>query len=394
MQRPFLTIYKTGLIIATMPENAERQSKKPGKHGDSLKDESVSDRSGFGLLGKSILQSLPIGIIAFDPDLKILGSNAPAANLIEPGDYIDKSLAKGTDDKIWLGWTEQLKSAVSAGKPCRFEDVSYTSDGKTRLLRIVCMPLEEAETAKNLGGIIIVEDVTERVNVQRKLANAERLAAVGKHASKVAHELNNPLDGILRYINLAMRIIEQEDLAKPKEYLAQCRQGLMRMVQIVSELLEFSRSTYTPLEYVKVEQIIEDAVKTMESRAEASNIQIVRNYTFGMPQVRSGNLFQVFCNLAKNALDAMPNGGELRITTRAAADDSIVVELSDTGTGLPPVGTEAIFEPFFTTKEGGKGTGLGLAICRDIVDSYHGRITAGNAPNGGSIFTVYLPVAG
>jgi len=246
----------------------------------------------------------------------------------------------------------------------------------------------------NLGGIIIVEDVTERVNVQRKLANAERLAAVGKHASKVAHELNNPLDGILRYINLAMRIIEKEDLAKPKEYLTQCRQGLMRMVQIVSELLEFSRSTYTPLEYVKVEQIIEDAVKTMESRAEASNIQIVRNYTFGMPQVRSGNLFQVFCNLAKNALDAMPNGGELRITTRPAADDSIVVELSDTGAGLPPVGTEAIFEPFFTTKEGGKGTGLGLAICRDIVESYHGRITAGNAPGGGSIFTVYLPVAG
>jgi len=377
-----------------MSEYTEKQSKKSDKHGDSLKGHSAAGRSGFGLLDKSILQSLPIGIIAFDPDLKILGANAPAANLIELGDYIDKSLAKGTDDKIWLGWTEQFKSAISAGKPCRFDDVSYSSDGKTKLLRIVCTPLGETETAKNPGGTIIVEDVTERVNIQRKLANAERLAAVGKHASKVAHELNNPLDGILRYINLAMRIVEQEDLAKPKEYLTQCRQGLMRMVQIVSELLEFSRSTYTPLEYVKVEQIIEDAVKTMESRAEASNIQIVRNYTFGMPQVRSGNLFQVFCNLAKNALDAMPNGGELRITTRLATDDTIVAELSDTGAGLPPVSTEAIFEPFFTTKEGGKGTGLGLAICRDIVESYHGRITAMNAPDGGSIFTIYLPVAG
>ena len=377
-----------------MPEYTEKQSKKSDKRGNSLEGHSASDRSGFGLLGESILQSLPIGIIAFDPDLKILGANAPATNLIELGDYIDKSLAKGTDDKIWLGWTEQLKSAISVGKPCRFDDVSYSSDGKTRLLRIVCAPMGETQTGKNLGGTIIVEDVTERVNVQRRLANAERLAAVGKHASKVAHELNNPLDGILRYINLAMRIIEQEDLAKPKEYLTQCRQGLMRMVQIVSELLEFSRSTYTPLEYVKVEQIIEDAVKTMESRAEASNIQIVRNYTFGMPQVRSGNLFQVFCNLAKNALDAMPNGGELRITTRLAADDTIVAELSDTGTGLPPISTEAIFEPFFTTKEGGKGTGLGLAICRDIVESYHGRITAGNAPDGGSIFTVHLPVVG
>ena len=377
-----------------MSENAEQQSKRPENQGDSLKDYPTAGRSGFGLLGESILQSLPIGIVAFDPDLKILRANAQAAKLIELGDYIDKSLAKGTDDKIWQGWTQQLNSAISAGKPCRFDDISYTSDGKTKLLRIVCTPLEAAESAKSLGGIIIVEDVTERVNVQKRLANAERLAAVGKHASKVAHELNNPLDGILRYINLAMRIVEQENLTKPKEYLTQCRQGLMRMVQIVSELLEFSRSTYTPLEYAKIEQIIEDAIKTMESRAEAANISIVRNYTFGMPQVRSGNLFQVFCNLAKNALDAMPNGGELRISTVPAADDTIMIELRDTGTGLPPESAEAIFEPFFTTKEGGKGTGLGLAICRDIVESCHGQITAQNAPDGGSIFSVYLPVAG
>jgi len=377
-----------------MPENTEQQSKRPENQGDLLKEHAAAGRTGFGRLGESILQSLPIGIVAFDPDLKILRANAQATKLIELGDYIDKSLAKGTDDKIWQGWTQQLISAISTGKPCRFDDVSYTSDGKTKLLRINCTPLEETGTSKSIGGMMTVEDVTERVDLQRRLANAERLAAVGKHASKVAHELNNPLDGILRYINLAMRIVEQENLTKPKEYLTQCRQGLMRMVQIVSELLEFSRSTYTPLEYVKVEQIIEDAIKTMESSAEAADTSIIRNYTFGLPQVRSGNLFQVFCNLAKNALDAMPNGGRLRISTSLASDDTIVAELRDTGTGFPPESTEAIFEPFFTTKEGGKGTGLGLAICRDIVESYHGRITAQNAPNGGSIFTVYLPVAG
>ena len=377
-----------------MPENAEQQSKRVDKQDDSPGENNPSDRLEFGLLGESILGSLPIGIIAFDSDLKILGANSQAKRHLVLNDYIDKSLAKGTDDKIWLGWTEQLTTAISSGKPCRFDDVSYTSDGKTKLLRIICAPLEETETAKRIGGIITVEDVTERINIERKLANTERLAAVGKHASKVAHELNNPLDGILRYINLAMRIVEQENLQKPKEYLTQCRQGLMRMVQIVSELLEFSRSTYTPLEYVKIEQIIEDALKTMESRAEAADISIVRNYTFGLPQVRSGNLFQVFCNLAKNALDAMPNGGELRISTSLASDDAVVAELRDTGTGFPQESKEEIFEPFFTMKEGGKGTGLGLAICRDIVESYHGRITAQNAPDGGSIFTVYLPVTG
>jgi len=381
-------------IIIAMPENTEKKPNKSDKHGDSPKDNATSNFSGFGLLGESILGSLPIGIIAFDSDLKILGANSQANRHLVLNDYIDKSLTKGTDDKIWLGWTEQLTSAISTGKTCTFDDVSYTSDDKTKLLRIICAPLEETETAKQIGGIITIEDVTERINIERDLANTERLAAVGKHASKVAHELNNPLDGILRYMNLAMRIVEQENLEKPKEYLTQCRQGLMRMVQIVSELLEFSRSTYTPQEYVKIEQIIEDALKTMESRAEAADISIIRNYTFGLPQVRSGNLFQVFCNLAKNALDAMPNGGELRISTNLASDNTVVTELCDTGTGFPHESTEAIFEPFFTTKEGGKGTGLGLAICRDIVESYHGRITAQNAPDGGSIFAVYLPVTG
>ena len=241
------------------------------------------------------------------------------------------------------------------------------------------LPSEEPET-------------TQRADAQRRSADTERLATLGKLASKVAHELNNPMDGILRYINLALRIVEQENLEKPKEYLLQCRQGLMRMVQIVSELLEFSRSTYTPFEYVKIEQIIEDAIKTMDTRAGASSVRILRNYASDIPQIRGGNLFQVFCNLIKNALDSMPDGGQLSISTRLAADNTAVVEFRDTGMGFAPENAEAIFEPFFTTKGRSKGTGLGLAICKDIVERYHGRITAENAPQGGSIFTVYLPV--
>ncbi len=130
----------------------------------------------------------------------------------------------------------------------------------------------------------------------------------------------------------------------------------------------------------------------MAQKAEASNVEILRDYASGLPQIRSGNLFQVFCNLTKNALDAMQDGGELKISTRLAANDMITAEFRDTGPGLPKENTEAIFEPFFTTKDKGKGTGLGLAICRDIVESYNGRITAENISEGGSIFTVYLPV--
>jgi signal transduction histidine kinase len=235
---------------------------------------------------------------------------------------------------------------------------------------------------------------SEKTSIGRRLADTERLAALGKLASEVAHELNNAMDGILRYINLTLRTIEHENSEKPREYLAQCRQGLMRMVHIVSDLLEFSRTTYTCLEYVTIEQLIDDAVKATDSRTQPPNVQVLRNYAAGIPKIRSGSLFQVFSNLIKNAFDAMPDGGRLSISTRLVSGDTVVVEFRDTGISFATENIEAIFEPFFTTKDKGRGTGLGLAICKDIIESRHGRITAENAPQSGSIFTVYLPLTG
>jgi signal transduction histidine kinase len=385
---PRLTLDKLGNNFVSMQDSPKQQPRKvPNRSRDRTMNSLVPNLSHL-----AILQALPIGVVAFDKSLKILVANPEAGKLIQLGDHIDASLTRGTDEKIWQGWTEPLRSAISSGENAVFDEVDCTSKGKTRLLRIVCSPLTEPATGEILGGTITIEDVTEKVNTDRKLANAEKLAAIGKHASKVAHELNNPLDGILRYINLAMRIIEQENLEKPIEYLTQCRRGLMRMVQILGELLEFSRSARAPMEYAKVEQVIDEALKTMEARAEALGVTIVRDYGPGLPQIRSGDLFQVFCNLAKNALDAMENGGRLDVSARIGEDNTVIVEFRDTGVGLPPGNIEAIFEPFFTTKADRKGTGLGLAICRDIVESHSGRITAENAPEGGSIFTVYLPV--
>jgi two-component system NtrC family sensor kinase len=344
--------------------------------------------------GKSIIQSLPIAIVAFDQDLKIVEANCHVSDLICSGDYIDKSLAKGTDEKVWLGWTEQLRSVLSSGQARTFDEVAYTLNGKTQLLRITCTPLPKNNAQVAVGGTLLIKDVTQDANVQRQLAEAERLASLGRLAAKVAHELNNPMDGILRYVNLAMRAIEQEIPEKPKEYLTQCREGLMRMVQITSELLEFSRRTRSSLAHVKIEQIVEDAIKSMEPRADALNVRILREYGGNMPKMRSGNLFQVFCNLTKNALDAMPNGGELRVSSSLEGEDAVAVKFQDTGTGFAPEDATSLFEPFFTTRNAGKGTGLGLAICRDILESYHGRISAENVAEGGSVFTVFLPLKG
>jgi len=234
-------------------------------------------------------------------------------------------------------------------------------------------------------------DAADKQLDQGLIADIERMAAVGKLVTKIAHELNSPIDGILRYINLSIRAIDSGNLKKPKYYLQRCRQALMRMVEITSELLEFARSSYPPAqERINVTQIADDAVKIMESRAQNQNVTIARNYHPNLPAVNGTNLFGVFCNLIKNALDAMPNGGRLAISTKLQNDSSIAIEFRDTGCGFDTNDAKAIFEPFYTTKE--KGTGLGLAICKDIIQKHNGTITAENAPEKGSIFTVYLPV--
>ncbi|MBN2271427.1 MAG: PAS domain-containing protein [Sedimentisphaerales bacterium] len=365
--------------------------KQSDKSGSQRQKEAAETSSTPTASGNSIIQSLAIAIAAFDADLKIIEANCQLRKLVYPADYIDKALAKGTDERVWRGWTEQIRSVLSSGQARTFDEVSYTLEGRTRLLRITCTALQGNNAQEIAGGTILIEDVTEETAVQRQLAEAERLATLGRLAAKVAHELNNPMDGILRYVNLAIRVVEQARPEKAKEYLTQCREGLMRMVQITSELLEFSRRARTSLEYVRIDQIIEDAIKSMELRAEALKVRILRDYCGNMPEIRSGSLFQVFCNLAKNALDAMPNGGELLISSRIEGENA-VVEFRDTGTGFAPENAEALFEPFFTTRGPGGGAGLGLAICRDILDGYGGKITAKNAPGGGSIFTVLLPV--
>ena len=178
-----------------MPNYPDRQSEK-SKVSNNQSEHTPDSLLGSGPLDEAIVQSLPLGIIAFDSDLKIIKANPEAIQLIEIDESIDKSLAKGTDEKIWQGWTKLLSTAISKDQTALFDDVDYICSGKKRLLRILCFTLKETQTTRIIGGTMIIEDITEKANMQKKLDNAERLAIIGKHASKVAHELNNPLDGI------------------------------------------------------------------------------------------------------------------------------------------------------------------------------------------------------
>ena len=340
----------------------------------------------------AVLQSLPVGVIIFDKELKIVSANTVAGKLIDVQATVDVTLAKGTSEKIRGNWHKILLGTIESGKASYFNNVSYRAMDKSAVLQITCTPFIDNTTAAIQGGLLLLEDITEKANVQKQLANMERLAAVGKLASKVAHELNNPIDGIMRYINLAKRTISEQNLPKPVEYLEHAGEGLKRMVQIITELLEFSRSRPFALEDALIDKILDDSIKAIEPVAKASSVEIERQYSSPLPKIKGGNLFQVFFNLLKNAVEAMPQGGKVTINCNISDNNVAVINFRDTGPGFEQTNSEAIFEPFFTTKTG-KGTGLGLAICRDIMEKYGGKITAQNATAGGSVFTVYLPLS-
>lgn len=370
-----------------MIESQDSKRSDTGLPGEETNAPAGADMGGTGLAGWDVTDVLPIGVIVLDKDAAIVHVNAYCRTIAASEDFM------WAEEGDRSGWTlpgnlaEQVKGVIDSGGG-QMVDGSEIFRRTHERFRVYVWPLGNPGACR--GCVLTIEDRSELVELRKQAADADRLAALGNLASKVAHELNNPLDGILRYVNLAIRTVEEHGLEKPREYLGQCRRGLMRMVQIVSELLEFSRRTYASLETAGVEKVTEEALRTLESRIEAQGVRLVRDYGHVPAQVSSRNLFQVFCNIAKNALDAMPDGGVLTVST-SITGGMVIVKFRDTGAGFAPANAQTMFEPFYTTKREGKGTGLGLAICKDIVERQRGRISAENAPDGGSIFTVWLP---
>ena len=339
-----------------------------------------------------VLQGLPLGVLVFDRELRVVYRNELARRMFTSVATVPELLIAGVVEGSGRDWAAELARVLETRTPLRQDHVVFVAGNTELLLNLVCTPLTDRSGGEVTGGILAIEDVTNRAGLERRLAVSERLAPVGKLAARVAHELNNPLDGILRYINLSIRLLDASSSGKVVGYLEESRQGLMRMAQIISELLEFSRSSSAHFEEMNISGTVEEAVRTMQDNAQRAGVMIA---TFlreeGMPVLRGGMLFQVCCNLIKNAIDAMPDGGRLSITA-SVVDRQVVLRFEDTGVGLPD-DIDRIFEPFFTTKKAGQGTGLGLAICKDYIERLHGRIVAQRGEPHGAVFTIYVPLA-
>lgn len=229
------------------------------------------------------------------------------------------------------------------------------------------------------------------LRLQGQLRHADRLATIGQLAAGVAHELNEPLGSVLGFAQLARKCpglpqAADDDIGKIVEAALHAR-------EIIRRLLLFARQKPPARSLVSVNQVVEDGLYFMESRAGKEGICIVRDLTADMPMIiaDASQLHQMLVNLVVNAVQAMPRGGMLTLRTRAAGDD-VVLEVEDTGVGMDENTLEKLFVPFFTTKDIGQGTGLGLSVVHGIVTAHGGRIRVQSEVGRGTCFAIHLPV--
>jgi two-component system, NtrC family, sensor kinase len=255
---------------------------------------------------------------------------------------------------------------------------------------------------ERVGSVIVARDTSpeakieaEREEMRRRLAQSEKLAALGQFVAGIAHELNNPLQGVLGHLEL-LRVTG----AIPKPLRREI-QGIYReadrAAKIVRNLLVFAGSRRLARRGVSLNGVLQKVVALRAAACRAQEIEVVRHYDEKLPRVQSDPLLlhQVFLNVLMNAEHAIAStghGGRIEITTAVApGGDRIVTTVRDTGPGIPVDALARVFEPFYTTKEVGKGTGLGLAIAYGIVLEHGGQIVAANHSSGGAVFTVELP---
>jgi len=239
----------------------------------------------------------------------------------------------------------------------------------------------------------------EKEMMNEQIIEAGKLASVGELAAGIAHEINNPVAIMVEEAGWIEDLLEEdgscEDPAEARRALKQIKNQGVRCKQITHKLLSFARKTDPELRKVQLNELIDEVVALSEQRVKYSNVKLKLNLTPHLPEVYASpsEFEQVLLNLVNNALDAMtPEGGTLEITTRVDGGH-VVVDVADTGQGIPKANLARIFDPFFTTKPVGKGTGLGLSICYGIIKKMEGEISVNSAVGLGTTFHVRLPLS-
>ena len=340
-----------------------------------------------------IVDLLPLGLYVIDRDYRITVWNHSRETGMQ-GVARDEALGRPLFEILHRQPADVLRrefeEAFRTGETQQFQ-MESTSTGKPRTYRLSKIPMRDPSGVVT-HVITIGEDITDWVEAREAIAQNEKLAAIGRLAAGIMHEINNPLATIAACAeSMAMSDAPRE--GEPK-FVQIIESEVARCKRIVDGLLDFSRPRPRERQLLDVNGIVERALFLMNHHARFKQLAVESSLAPGLPRVHASGeqLIQVLIALLTNAADAMPQYGRVRIRT-CATGDSVTIEVEDEGTGMSRAHMARIFEPFYSTKEQGRGTGLGLAICHGIVSDHGGRIDVASEEGVGSVFRVILPGA-
>lgn len=342
---------------------------------------------------ENIVESINVGILAVDLEDRIESWNAQmeAMYAMSRGEALGQALRA----VFPLDFVDALDSVRSdPGVHHLYKFPLTTRAGEQRTANVAVAPLLSRDFV-TVGRIILVDDITERVSLESQLAQADKLSSIGLLAAGVAHEINTPLAVISSYAQMLSKQLKADERLGP--VLDKITQQSFRAAEIANGLLNFSRTSTTEFRETNLNQVIRDTLSLLEHQFKTAKILVDLELTDDLPSIHgnAGKLQQVFLNLLLNAKEAMPAGGNLRVSTLVNGQVEAVV--TDSGDGIAPEHLKRIYDPFFTTKTmprpGDKrGTGLGLSVTYGIIQEHAGKIHVESAVGSGTTFHLEFPL--
>ncbi len=357
-------------------------------------EQKISEYERLKEFNENIVESINVGVFAVDLEERVESWNAQ----MEVMYALPRQEAVGRNlrDILPAGFVSEflrLKDEPGVHNLYRFR--IQTRSGETRCANVAIAPLV-SRNFEAVGRIVIVDDITERMELEAQLTQADKLSSIGLLAAGVAHEVNTPLAVISSYTQMLAKQVRGDLRVAP--LLDKITQQTFRASEIVNGLLNFSRTGAAEFTALDLNHIIVETLKLLEHQFRVSQVQLETSLEDDLPLIlgNSGKLQQVFLNLFLNAKDAMAAGGTLRVAT--TANGLVAVDVSDTGSGIELEHMQRIYDPFFTTKfavvEGQRrGTGLGLAVSYGIIQEHAGKIQVESQVGNGTTFHLEFPMA-
>lgn len=334
-----------------------------------------------------VVTSLPVGLIATDKDGKIAFYNSAAERITG----LDLAQARGKEpDSVLPRHLCGLKESLDLGESINEKEMECEfTENKIVPVSISASKIINEE-GQFVGQVLIIRDLGEVRRLQDEIRRKEKLAAIGGLAAGVAHEIRNPLSsikGIASYYKSKF-----EDGSEDKEMAGVMIEEVDRLSRVISELLEFARSTKLNRKLSDMNELLKHSTRLVEQEAAAKKVDIQLNLTSESIEadVDPDRLTQCFLNLFLNALQAMESGGRLTVSSSTGANGNVAIDIKDNGSGISAEDLSKIFDPYFTTKP--KGTGLGLAIVHKIIEAHQGQIKVRSTIGQGTVFSIALPL--